>query len=157
MNRCDFSGRLTNDPKITSTMSGDVNCKFVLAVDRYHGKKQREAAQNANRQTADFIPCIAWKGAATSISTYLKKGDKLLVSGFIRTSSYEVNGERKYSWELNIDEFEFDNASRPHSPKKADGAGGPAPQAPAQPPSEDSTDASVFESEPVPDSAIPIF
>jgi len=112
MNNCSFSGRLTGDPKLTSTTGGDVNTKFTLAVERRHGRKQQAAAREANRPTADFIPCSAWKGAATTLANFCKKGDKISVTGSIRTSSYEKDGKRHYGWELEIREFEFDDHRR---------------------------------------------
>lgn len=142
MNNCSFTGHLTDDPKLSTTLMGDVNVRFFLAVDRRHGKKQKEASREANRPTADFIPCKAWRGAATTISSFCKKGDYMAVTGAIRTGTYEKDGTRKFSWELEVRDFEFRG-------RKNNGKSEPKG-------TDENADTSVFESgEDVTDSEIP--
>lgn len=97
MNKCIEIGRLTKDPE-TRILSGDNSVtKFTLAVQR-RGKKD----------VADFIPCVAFGKTGEIISTHLKKGAKLGVSGHLQTGSYKANdGTTKYSIDLVVDEFEF--------------------------------------------------
>jgi len=151
MNNCCFAGRLTSDPKLSSTMNGDVNVKFAIAVDRRHGRKQKDAAREANRPTADFIPCSAWKGAATTIATYCKKGDKITLTGSIRTNSYEKDGERRYGWVLEVREFEFDDHGRKAAEKNHQEAKG-REEAPSDHPLEAPAEAPM---ETIPDEEVP--
>ena len=156
MNKCTFTeGRLTTDPKLSSTIQGDVNVRFVIAVDRRHGKKQKDAAREANRPTADFIPCVAWKGAATAIGNYCKKGDALNVSGAIRTSTYEKDGKRHYGWELEVYEFEFAGRRRNGYDQKA--GNGATENTPDNTPDDSSSDEapSIFAADKAPEFEIP--
>jgi len=52
------------------------------------------------------------------------KGTKLVVTGSIRTSSYEKNGEKRDSTEINVDDIEFAGGA-----KGSRDAGSPAPEA----------------------------
>lgn len=151
MNKCTFTqGRLTADPKLSSTIQGDVHARFVIAVDRRHGKKQKDAAREANRPTADFIPCVAWKGAATTIGNYCKKGDVINVSGSIRTSTYERDGKRHYGWELDVQEFEFASYRKSIDGQKTD-----APSPNNTPDDTESDDAPSIFSDKAPEFEVP--
>ena len=101
MNKVILMGRLTKDPEVKQTPSGNMVCQFTIACDR------RFKAQNGERQ-ADFINCVAWKNHATTIGNYFHKGSRIMVVGSIQTRSYDdQNGQKKYVTEVVIDELEF--------------------------------------------------
>ena len=60
-----------------------------------------------NREEADFINCTAWGKTAETIAEYLRKGRRIALQGRISVSSYEQNGETKWSTEVIVDKFEF--------------------------------------------------
>lgn len=80
MNTAIIMGRLTADPELRSTQSGMSVCRFTVAVDRY--------VKDAEKQT-DFIPCVSFGKTAETVSKYFFKGLKILVSGNIKTGSYQ--------------------------------------------------------------------
>lgn len=101
MNKVFLMGRLTKDPEVKQTPSGNMVCSFTIACDR------RFKAQNGERQ-ADFINCVAWKNHATIIGNYFHKGSRIMVVGRLETRSYDdQNGQKKYVTEVVIDELEF--------------------------------------------------
>ena len=101
MNCVSLVGRLTKDPAIKNTASQVTVCRFTLAVDR------RFKDANGQRQT-DFINCVAWRQAATFISSYFHKGSKIAVTGSIQTRNYDDNdGKKVYVTEVVVDEAEF--------------------------------------------------
>ena len=101
-------GRLTKEPEIRSTGSGKKACMFTLAVDRQMSKAQRDQAEQAGQQTADFISCVAWEREAEFLQNYAAKGTLLLVSGRIQTRTYEKSdGSRIYVTEVNARDIQM--------------------------------------------------
>lgn len=94
MNRIIITGRLTSKPELRYTDSNKAYCKFCLAVRGYQDK-------------ADFINCECWDKLAENLCKYQEKGNMICVEGKIKTSSYEVNGEKKYSMDVVCNNIEF--------------------------------------------------
>lgn len=82
-------GRLTRDPERRVTQSGLSTCSFTLAVDRKYRKDSDQ------EQTADFIPCVAWRKSADYLCSYGHKGDQVGVTGRIQTRNYDGKDGRK--------------------------------------------------------------
>lgn len=99
MNHVAIIGRLTKDPEIRYTQEQMAIARFTLAVDRRY-KKDGE-------QSADFIPCIAFRKTAEFIEKYVQKGTKLAAEGRIQTGSYEKDGKRVYTTDVVVDSVEF--------------------------------------------------
>ena len=96
MNIIALSGRLTKDPELKSGQSGKAYARFTLAVDRPMQKGE-----------ADFINCVAFGKTAELIGEYLRKGRKVGVIGRLQMSKYEVNGEKRTSYDVVVDTIEF--------------------------------------------------
>ena len=88
-------GRLTRDPKISTTSTGDEVVHFTLAVKRQIPKGE-DGQPIKVKQTADFIPCVAWKSKARLIADSCKKGSKIGVTGKLcsRVITMEDNSTR---------------------------------------------------------------
>src|SRR5690625_1081113 len=101
LNRVVIIGRLTRDPELRYTPSGNATCTFTLAVERNFKN------QNGDRE-ADFIPIVTWRQLAENCANYLKKGRLTAVEGRIQTRSYENNEGRKvYVTEVIADNVRF--------------------------------------------------
>ena len=105
MNKVILIGRLTKDPEVKMTQSQVAVCTFTVAVDR------RFKDANGERQ-ADFITCVAWRQQAELLGKYFQKGSRIAVVGNIQTRSYEVEGNRRYTTEVMVDEIEFVESKR---------------------------------------------
>ena len=117
MNKLTVIGRLTKDPDLRATSSGDKVCSFTVAVDR-RGKKQE------GRQNADFFNVSAWRVLGENCHKYLSKGKMVCVIGPVSVRTYQANdGSTRAVMEVQADEVEF------LSPK---GEGAPAGQQEAQ-------------------------
>lgn len=104
MNRVVLMGRLTKDPEIRYTQGADPMCvaRYTLAVDRRGTKKE------GNKQTADFISCVAFGKAGEFAEKYLHKGMKVAVSGHIQTGSYtRQDGTKVYTFDVVAEDQEF--------------------------------------------------
>lgn len=96
MNLVVLTGRLTRDPELKFGQSGKAYSRFSLAVDRPFQKGE-----------ADFINCVAFGKTAELIGEYLRKGRKVGVQGRIQMNRYEVNGEKRTSYDVLVDTVEF--------------------------------------------------
>lgn len=83
-------GRLTRDPELRKTQSGESVVSFNLAVNRKY-----------NKDETDFVNCVAWKHSADFMAKYLDKGSLISVEGRIQTRNYEdKTGNRVYVTEV---------------------------------------------------------
>lgn len=96
MNLVILTGRLTRDPELKFGQSGKAYSRFSLAVDRPFQKGE-----------ADFINCVAFGKTAELIGEYLRKGRKVGVQGRMQMNRYEVNGEKRTSYDVLVDTVEF--------------------------------------------------
>ena len=128
MNRVILMGRLTRDPNISYSQSGDnmAIARFTLAVDR-RGRRQ----DGADQQNADFIGCVCFGRQAEFAEKYLRQGTKVAVTGRIQTGSYtNKDGQKVYTTDVVLVDIEFAES------KNAQGGGDgnysyQAPQRPA--------------------------
>lgn len=124
MNKAILIGRLARDPEVRYTQSGKAVASFTLAVDRRFSR----AAQQEGRQTADFIPVVAWDKLAEACSNYLTKGRRTAVEGRIQVRSYEAqDGAKRYVTEVIAESVEFLSTKRSttsDAPQVYDGIGG---------------------------------
>ena len=105
MNRVILMGRLTRDPNISYSQSGDnmAIARFTLAVDR---RGRRDGGND--QQTADFIGCVCFGRQAEFAEKYLRQGTKIAVTGRIQTGSYtNRDGQKVYTTDVVLDDIEF--------------------------------------------------
>lgn len=101
MNKVYLIGNLTRDPEISTTSSGISVCRMSIAVSR------RFANADGGRD-ADFFNITAWRGTADNCAKFLKKGNKIAVSGSIQTRTYDKqDGTKGFSIDIIADEVEF--------------------------------------------------
>lgn len=100
MNKVVLMGRLTADRELKTTQSGKSFVDFSLAVNR-------PKAKDATETVADFIRCRAWQKSAEFLCKYFGKGRLVAVSGRIETSSYEKDGQKRFSTIVVVDGIHF--------------------------------------------------
>lgn len=106
MNKIILIGNLTRDPELTETQSGVKVCRFSIAVNRNY-------ASNDGERKTDFFNCVAWRGLGENVAKYVKKGDKVAVSGSVELRNYEDSqGVKRTSIDIFTKDIEFLN---PHS------------------------------------------
>lgn len=98
MNQAIICGRLVRDPEIRYTNGEEAKAvaKYTIAVDRMRDKE------------ADFISCVAFGKSAEFAEKYFRKGQRVLISGRIQTSSYtNKDGQKVYTTDVLIATQEF--------------------------------------------------
>ena len=101
MNNVNLIGRLTRDIELKYTQGGTAMARFTLAVDRQFKNKE------TGEREVDFINCQAWEKTAEIMSNHLGKGRQVGVTGEIRTGSYEKDGQKVYTTDVNVNNFTF--------------------------------------------------
>ena len=106
INNVNIMGRLTADPELKTTASGNSVISFTVAVDRDYVKQGEE-------RKADFISCVAWKHTAEFISRYFGKGSLIAVQGQIQTRTYQAkDGSNRYVTEVLVEKASFTGEKR---------------------------------------------
>ena len=93
-------GRLTRDVELKQTNGGSV-ARFSLA-NGYRKKQGSEYVEATN-----FIDCVAFGKTGEAIQKYVSKGQRLLVSGELRWSSWESDGKKHSKLEVLVESFNF--------------------------------------------------
>ena len=93
-------GRLTRDVELKQTNGGTV-ARFSLA-NGYRKKQGSEYIEATN-----FIDCVAFGKTGEAIHKYVSKGQRLLVSGELRWSSWESDGKKQSKLEVLVESFNF--------------------------------------------------
>ncbi len=100
LNQVIIMGRLTEDPELRQTPSGDFACSFTIACNR---RKDRDG-----NEKADFITISAFKHNAQFVSRYFHKGKPIVVHGELRSRTYQdKNSVTHYVTEVRADEVYF--------------------------------------------------
>ena len=124
MNKVILMGRLTRDPEVRYSQSGENS----LAIARYTLAVDRRFKRNGDDQTADFIGCVAFGRNAEFAEKYLHQGTKIAITGRIQTGSYtNKDGQRVYTTDVVVEEQEFAES------KAAASAAGATAYAPSRP------------------------
>lgn len=103
MNRVIQLGRLTKDVELNyAAGSGTAIARFSIAVPRAR-----------KRDEADFHNCVAFGKTAETISTYYKKGQRILIEGELRSGSYDAkDGTKRYTSDIIVNRFEFVDSAK---------------------------------------------
>lgn len=96
LNKVFLVGRLTKDPEIRTTTTGQTVAQISLATNRvwYNDAKQKQ-------EVVEFHNIVAWARLAEIVNQYSKKGSILLVEGRLQTRSWQApDGTKKYKTEI---------------------------------------------------------
>ena len=97
MNSVVLIGRLTKDVDLRYSNNQTAVGRFSLAVDRHDKDKN-----------CDFINCIVFGKSAENLEKYVKKGNKVAISGRIQTGSYtNKEGKQVYTTDIVAERVEF--------------------------------------------------
>lgn len=106
MNKVILMGRLVADPVIRYTVNNIPMARFRLAVNRL-GKPQD------GQPSADFIQITAWRGTAEFVNKYFRKGQQVLVEGYIRNNSWtDQEGKKRYSDDVHAEQVYFADSKK---------------------------------------------
>lgn len=106
LNSCEFHGKLGKNPEITTLPSGKERVRFSIAVDR-------DYKDNEGNRPTDWIAVTIWGSANYARKTNLAKGDSVIVSGRMETSTWtDENGQKHSSIGLNCERIYLTSKKR---------------------------------------------
>ena len=83
-NKVILLGRLTRDPELRYTQSGQALAKIGLAVGRkYFNKSTQQTVEETT-----YVDCDAWGKQAELLNQYMKKGRPLFIEGRLKFDSW---------------------------------------------------------------------
>jgi single-strand DNA-binding protein len=96
LNKVMLLGNLGADPELKMTQGGQSVLKLRLATtETYLDKNQ------TRQERTEWHSVTMWGKRGEALAKFLTKGERIFVEGSLRTSSYEKNGEKRYSTEIN--------------------------------------------------------
>jgi single-strand DNA-binding protein len=116
INKVILIGNLGSDPELRYTASGTAVAKFNIATTETYTDK------DGNRQEqTEWHRIVAWRKLAEICGQYLSKGKQVYIEGRLRTTSYEKDGVKRYTTEIEAREMLMlggagDRASREPEP-----------------------------------------
>ena len=95
LNRVMLFGNLGADPELRVTPGGQAVLKLRLATNESYLDRN-----NVRQERTEWHRVTVWGRRAEALGKILQKGDSLFIEGRLQTSSYEKNGEKRYSTEV---------------------------------------------------------
>lgn len=104
LNQISVAGNIGQDPDIKHLDNGTTIANFSLATSSYMGKNPDGSAKEATQ----WHKCSAFGNVATIIEKFVKKGDKLFVTGEMRYRDYmNKEGVKVYLSEIHVQDIMF--------------------------------------------------
>lgn len=97
LNRAIIIGRVTQDPQLRTTPSGQPVCTFSVATNRIWNNPDTKERQ----EKVEFHNVVTWRRLAEIANQYLQKGSLVMIEGRIETRSWnDLNGNKRYRTEI---------------------------------------------------------
>ena len=131
LNRVMLIGRLTRDPEMRYTPSGQPVTSFSIATNRYG-----QSPDGERREFTDYHNIVAWnigkRTLAELAAQYLRKGSLCYVEGRLQTRSWEgQDGQKRKTTEVVANDIQFlDSRSGGEGPSSGQSFEPPAPEEP---------------------------
>ncbi len=95
-------GNITGDPELRFTPSGAAVANFTVASTPRAFDRQSNEWKDGETL---FMRCSVWRDAAENVAESLGRGTRVIVSGRLKSRSYETKeGEKRTVYELQVDE-----------------------------------------------------
>lgn len=99
LNRVTLIGRLTQDPEVKTTPSGQTVASFTVATS-FSWKD----TQGQKQERSEFHNIIAWRKLGEICGQYLQKGKQIYLEGRLQTRSWDgKDGVKRYKTEVIAD------------------------------------------------------
>lgn len=102
VNKVILVGNVGRDPEVRHLDKGVAVARFSLATTENYTSKTGEKVSNT-----EWHNIVAWRGLAEVAEKYVKKGSQLYIEGRLRTNSYEKDGVKHYTTEINADTMQL--------------------------------------------------
>ena len=94
-------GNLVDEPTLRFTNSGVAMCNFTVAAGE---RKKNERTGEWEDGDTTFLRCTAWRALAENIAESCVKGSSVIVTGRIRQSNVEKDGDKRTYFNVDADQ-----------------------------------------------------
>lgn len=102
MNKCIFIGRLTKETELKSVSNTNILNNSLAVSRRYKN------ANGENIEEVLFLDFTAFGKLAEIMATYLHKGSKAMLSGYLKLETWQDNnGNTRQNYKLIVEELEM--------------------------------------------------
>ena len=102
LNKVFLIGRLTKDPELRYTPSGQAVTTFRLATNREYMTKE------GKKEETCYVTVVSWGKQAEVCAEYLKKGNLVFVEGRLQYRTWETQEKEKRSTlEVRLENLQF--------------------------------------------------
>jgi len=113
LNKVFLIGRLTRDPELRYTPSGQSVATLGFAVNHEYVTKE------GRKEDPCYVNLVIWGKRAEVSAEYLKKGSLIFVEGRLHFSKWETqDNEKRSTIEVYVDDFQFLDKPNNVNPKK---------------------------------------
>ena len=102
LNKVMLIGNVGVEPEYRTTATGTSVVSLTLATNEKWTDKQ-----GAKQEKTEWHRVAMFNKLAELANQYVKKGSKIYIEGKITTSTYEKNGEKRYSTEIIANSMQF--------------------------------------------------
>jgi len=95
VNKVILIGNLTRDPEMRETQSGQAMVSFGIATNR-----EWNGGDGERKASTEFHEVVAWAKLGEICHSYLKKGKLVYLEGYLKTRSWEIEGDKKFRTEI---------------------------------------------------------
>lgn len=110
MNKVILLGRLTKDNELKEAGKGKEKSKVV----------SNSIAVNMSKEQTEFVNVVFWNNIAENVNKFTKKGSRVMVEGFIKTDTYEVEGKNRSKTYVVASNVEFADTKKEETKKEDD-------------------------------------
>jgi len=119
LNKVMLLGNLGADPELKVTQGGQAVLKLRLATTESYLDRN-----NTRQERTEWHRVTLWGKRAEALAKFLTKGERIFVEGRISTSSYEKDGEKRYSTEVVANNIILAGRGKGGDREFGEGAGG---------------------------------
>ena len=99
-NNVQLIGRLGNNPEIKTFDSGKRMATFSLATNDVYKNNKGERVEDTQ-----WHNIVVWGKKVDLVERYLEKGSEIAVTGKLTYRNYEVEGQKRYTTEITLQEL----------------------------------------------------
>ncbi len=97
LNQVNLLGNVGADPEL-KTAGNTPMLSLRLAIN-----EDRKQNDGTYKEHTEWVSCTLWGKRAESLAPYIKKGDKIYITGRFQTRTVEKDGDKKYYSGVNVD------------------------------------------------------
>ena len=88
-------GNLGADPEVRSTQGGQTVCNIRMACTESYVDRDKQ-----RQERTEWVRVTIWGPRGEALGKLLSKGSRIFVEGRLQTTSYDKDGEKRYSTDV---------------------------------------------------------